>query len=400
METLSPPASLRSDGLGHANRKFADALAGRSENRIGHCRGCTRHARLPDPAGFLVAPHHMHFNLWSFIDPQHRIVVKIALLHASLVKRQFIVQRRSDAEYCSALHLRLDDSGVHVPTAVHRANHTMHAHFTVFIHRSFRHVRGETAERSVHCNPSSPPCRQRLAPVPLFRNDVEHAAFPWTLPQQRAPHLIWILAARRAKLIEKTFLHECRVRMAHRPPPQHRHSIFRRMVLHINIRNRIRHIRRAFHRSFINAVLDQHRKRRAVNNGLPHDMLRPRQRRALRIHTASKSVVIRRPVIAAAHVVFARPYHFHRRPDSAVVCRSPVFSAPPPPRLLRHVPPRPQNPRKDWHAARSPRRAAWYESALAQASSRKFALQPSCRRFGTAFPSKSRNGLHADPPRN
>src|SRR5713226_2402293 len=125
----------------HANRQLADALTGGGEDGIGHRGRGTGNARLADPARLLCAGHDMHLDLRRLVDAQHGIVMKIALLHAAIGKREFAIERRRQPEDHRALHLRFDDVGVDRPAAVHGAYHAMHANLAAAVDRHFGDLR-------------------------------------------------------------------------------------------------------------------------------------------------------------------------------------------------------------------------------------------------------------------
>src|SRR6266581_7037937 len=99
--------------------------------------------------------------------------------------------------------------------------------------------------------------------------------------------------------------------MSHRPPPQYWHSNLGGVVLYAEVRDRIRNIVKSFHGSSIDPILDDHAlERSARHNRLAYDVMRPDQRISIRIHSSDQRVIVHRPVIAAVHVIFARPDHF------------------------------------------------------------------------------------------
>src|ERR1700739_710923 len=80
-----------------ANRQPAQALAGRSEDRIAD-RG--RHhwqSGLADAGGILLAHYHVDLGERSLVDAWHAVVVEVRLLDAPILDGNSVVQRGGEA---------------------------------------------------------------------------------------------------------------------------------------------------------------------------------------------------------------------------------------------------------------------------------------------------------------
>lgn len=121
---LKPP--LRAQILG-ADGEAADALAGRGENRVRDRGRDGRHARLAHSGKRLGAGHDVHFDHGHLIHAQHRVVVKIGLLHGAHLDGNGALERRGEAVDDGALRLRAHSVGIHSPPAIHGARHATHA---------------------------------------------------------------------------------------------------------------------------------------------------------------------------------------------------------------------------------------------------------------------------------
>src|SRR5438128_11133505 len=113
----------------HPDRQLANAFSSRSEDRIGDRRRSAWHARLADAAGFFIILHDVYFNLRCFVDSQHRIIVEVTLLNAALLKSELVIESRSQPEDHGTLHLRVNDSGIHISPTIETAHHPRHANF-------------------------------------------------------------------------------------------------------------------------------------------------------------------------------------------------------------------------------------------------------------------------------
>src|SRR3989449_8181366 len=81
-------------------------------------------------------------------------------------------------------------------------------------------------------------------------------------------------------------------------------------LVHENIRDRIRQVRRAVDERAINPLLERHE---LEEDGRRHDAVRPGHRVPTGVEPGREPVVSRRTVEAVAHVVLPRPDHLDRR---------------------------------------------------------------------------------------
>ncbi|OIQ77875.1 hypothetical protein GALL_404330 [mine drainage metagenome] len=119
------------------------------------------------------------------------------------------------------------------------------------------------------------------------------------------------------QFIDHGFDHESGMRMSHGSPPLHRNRVLRTVQTDFYIGDGIRGRHRALDRGGVDAVMRHERlKRRIGDDGLADDGMAPGCRLAVRADGGLDQVGPHRPVIAAAHVVFARPHHLDRLADS------------------------------------------------------------------------------------
>src|SRR5207253_3185871 len=111
------------------NRQFSNALAGGGEDGIGNSRGERWHTRLSNSARRGLARNDVDLYDRHFVDPQHGIVVEVALLHAALVDGDGAIKRGAETIDDAALHLRYHLIRVYVHAAVDGANYPVNTHF-------------------------------------------------------------------------------------------------------------------------------------------------------------------------------------------------------------------------------------------------------------------------------
>ena len=73
----------------------------------------------------------MHFDHGRFVDPQHVVLIEVALLHAAFVDRDFAFQRRRQSVDDGAADLLLEDRGIDDMSAIDRADHAMNPHLAL-----------------------------------------------------------------------------------------------------------------------------------------------------------------------------------------------------------------------------------------------------------------------------
>src|SRR5271169_6060554 len=83
----------------------AETLSCGREDRVSYRRRSRWDAGLADSPGSFVAGDDVDFDAWRIRDANHRVVVKIALLHLAVLDCNFIVESRGEPEYHAALNL-------------------------------------------------------------------------------------------------------------------------------------------------------------------------------------------------------------------------------------------------------------------------------------------------------
>src|SRR5882672_1996071 len=87
------------------DRKFAQPYSGGRGDRVANSRRRRGGARFADAARQLVIPDQMNLDGRSLVDPEHAVIVEIALLYAALFDRDFTIERRRQPEDQPALQL-------------------------------------------------------------------------------------------------------------------------------------------------------------------------------------------------------------------------------------------------------------------------------------------------------
>ena len=105
--------------------------ARRGKDRIAQGRRCGRRAGFADAARRLAALDQMDVDRRRLVDPQHAVIVEIALLHAALVNGDLAIERGRRAEDQPALQLRDDGVGIDGDAGVDRAGDAMHVDIAV-----------------------------------------------------------------------------------------------------------------------------------------------------------------------------------------------------------------------------------------------------------------------------
>ena len=250
------------------------------------------------------------------MEPQQGVVVKVRLLHASLFEADLPVERRRQAKDDAGLHLRGHTRGIDANPAVHRADDAVHAN-PVLLDRHFRHLRHEAAERLVNRDTAEGPLGERVSPTGFFGGQVEDAQVARMVPEQPAPILQRVELRGPRQLVHEALHDEAGMRMADRTPPEDRDARLGGMQADPVVRDRLQvgGIGGAFDGRSVHALLDHHlRERGPLEDGLADDRLTPGDRQTIAAEARVQPVHPHRPVVAAAHVVFAGPDQLHRPP--------------------------------------------------------------------------------------
>src|SRR5439155_9173034 len=139
------------------------ALAGHCKNCVGERGRDGRHAGFARAAHAFFARDDVRFDLRHFVHAQHRIIVKIPLLHASFLECDFAIKRGGEREHSAAFNLRADGVRVHHRPALDRPYDAVHSHPAVFGNRRFDHVRKKTSERFMHRDAATASFGDRLS---------------------------------------------------------------------------------------------------------------------------------------------------------------------------------------------------------------------------------------------
>src|SRR5207247_847566 len=196
----------RGERSGHLpDRQSPNPLAGQREDRVAHRGRDGRRAGLADAALRVGARHDVHLDRRHAVHPQHRVVVKVALLHPAAVDRDLAVQRRRQAIHNGALHLRLDDVRIHHGAAIDRAHHPVHARHAVRADRDLGALGDVAVERLVHGDAAGASRRRRRAPPRLARRQLDDREVPRRLGQQRPTIGDGILFGGGRQLVDEAF---------------------------------------------------------------------------------------------------------------------------------------------------------------------------------------------------
>src|SRR5437667_3209417 len=155
--------------LVHPDGRLADPFARCGEHRV--CDGWRdrRHGRFADSHRMLGAGYDVNLDLWCFVDTEHLIVMEVALLHASTVKRDLTLESSTEPEDDSAFRLSHNAVRINNTAAVNRGHHTMNANRIRLADRNFRDFSNVRVKRKMQGNTASLPFRERGAPMSFLR---------------------------------------------------------------------------------------------------------------------------------------------------------------------------------------------------------------------------------------
>src|SRR4029077_12010193 len=165
-----------SDEFMRRDRERPQPFARSRENGIAD-RGCPwRYRDLADSTGPRIACHDMDIEAGHLIEPQHAIVVEVALLHPTTPERDVAPKCGREAVHDAALELRFDDAWIHGLSAVDDAGDLVDLEFASLDRHlgDLRDVRGvafhegDALEVSVGC----------MAPARALGDDLEHLQMP------------------------------------------------------------------------------------------------------------------------------------------------------------------------------------------------------------------------------
>src|ERR1700730_8666909 len=212
----------------------------------------------------------------------------------------------------SALHLRADDVGIDRNTAIHRAPDLMDDR-TFLAYRQFYDLRHIGAEALDHRDASRAAAFDfRALPVGKLSNGLKHAGMARRLAHHRKTAFNGILSRRLEQFIDERFHRVTGVGVTHRTPPQHGDAHIDLMQVAFKIGDLVGDVMRALIGCRIQAVLERHRlKRRTLHDRLADDGVAPGFDPPV-ARDPAHAMNPERPVIAAPHVILARPHQLHR----------------------------------------------------------------------------------------
>ena len=89
----------------------------------------------------------MNIDRWHLIDPQHAVIVEVALLDTAVPEGDFTEQRRTDAECDPALELRPHRVRIDDDSAIDGRDDALDAHFARRRDSDLRHLSDVAPER-------------------------------------------------------------------------------------------------------------------------------------------------------------------------------------------------------------------------------------------------------------
>ena len=108
----------------------------------------------------LGAGYDVNLDLWCFVDTEHLIVMEVALLHASTVKRDLTLESSTEPKDDSAFRLSHNAVRINNTAAVNRGHHTMNANRIRLADRNFRDFSNVRVKRKMQGNTASLPFRE------------------------------------------------------------------------------------------------------------------------------------------------------------------------------------------------------------------------------------------------
>src|SRR5438046_54347 len=141
-----------------ADRQCADALAGRGEDRVDQRRRKRRHPRLADAAGRRVGAGRYDVDVGygrGLVDPDHREIVEIALLHLAVLEGDRAMLGEAHAHDRGALDLRLDPLRIDEGSAIYRGIDPRHGKLALVVNGDLDDGR-DIADEAAVCGTAEP----------------------------------------------------------------------------------------------------------------------------------------------------------------------------------------------------------------------------------------------------
>src|SRR5882672_6736067 len=130
-------------------RQAAQPLSRERVHGVGDRRCNRRRARFAHTPGRLIAGYDLHLDCRALVDAKRWVVVKVALLHLTLIDGDLAVERSRQAVHDGAFHLLANQVRVHGHTAVDDALDPVHTNLFIFGQRDFGDLRNDAAEGAV-----------------------------------------------------------------------------------------------------------------------------------------------------------------------------------------------------------------------------------------------------------
>ena len=165
----------------------------------------------------------MHLDPGRILEPHDRIGVEIALLDAAVPDGDLVVERGREAVDHAALELHFDRARIDDMAAVDRDRHPLDLHLALLVDRHLGDHAHDAVVAFVNREAAALAGRQRLAPVALLGERVEHVHEVGPLGQQLAAEPIGVLSRRQRQLVDEALHEEGVLRMAGRAPRPKRH---------------------------------------------------------------------------------------------------------------------------------------------------------------------------------
>ena len=175
-ERLGLPCQLLSE------RQGADAFAARRKDRVHKRRRDRRHPGLAHAAHvhIVAARHDIDMRLTGRVaDPEHLVVVKVALLHPAVFERNLVQEANPEPHDDRSLELRADSIRIHDGTAINGDVDTRHCDVALLVDRSLDHRRHIAHKAAVDSETKAMTFRHlALAPTRLLRDQIDNVAQP------------------------------------------------------------------------------------------------------------------------------------------------------------------------------------------------------------------------------
>ena len=160
--------------------------------------------------------------------------------------------------------------------------------------------------------------RQRFGAVAGFGDGLfQYRQMAWLCSEHLAAQGDRIAPAEGGEFVDRRIRDETVDRVTHRSPPQDRHEFVGRMHLDSQVRDGVGHVRRALVAGGIDAILHHHvGESRLGQHRLADAGMKIGHRHAARIDARADPIDAVRAVVAAVHVVLARPDGLDRLADA------------------------------------------------------------------------------------